>query len=83
MKFNKFKTVTLSNVTGSCIRPLKCLKNIAFTSKRIEVKLTKQNRPYKQLTDEEINSADEEYIVICDVYVVVQIFPWFKIFQTC
>lgn len=41
MKFNKFKTGTLSNVTGSCIRPLKCLKNIAFTSKRIEVKLTK------------------------------------------
>ena len=41
MKFNKFKTGTLSDVTGSCIRPLKCLKNIAFTSKRIEVKLTK------------------------------------------
>ena len=61
MKFNKFETGTLSNVTGSCIRPLKCLKNIAFTSKRIEFKLTELNRPNKQLTDEEINSTDKEY----------------------
>ena len=61
MKFNKFETGTLSNVTGSCIRPLKCLLKIAFTSKRIEFKLTELNRPDKQLTDEEINSTDKEY----------------------
>ena len=61
MKFNKFETGTLSNVTGSCIRPLKCLLKIEFTSKRIEFKLTELNRPDKQLTDEEINSTDKEY----------------------
>lgn len=61
MKFNKFETGTLSNVTGSCIGPLKCLLKIAFTSKRIEFKLTELNRPDKQLTDEEINSTDKEY----------------------
>ena len=36
MNSNKFETGTLKNVTGSCIKPTKFSKNIAFTPKRIE-----------------------------------------------
>ena len=55
MNSNKFETGTLRNVTGSCIKPTKFSKNIAYTLKRIDSapELTEQNRSDEQLTDEE------------------------------
>ena len=62
MNSNKFETGTLRNVTGSCFKPTKFSKNIAFTPKRIDF----PNLPSRtDLTcswlTKKMNSADEEY----------------------
>ena len=62
MNFNKFETGTLSNVTGSCIKPTKFSKNIAFTPKRIEfLNLPSRTDLTSSWLTKKMNSADEEY----------------------
>ena len=62
MNFNIFETGTLSNVTGSCIKPMKFSKNIAFTPKRIEfLNLPSRTDLTSSWLTKKMNSADEEY----------------------